>query len=190
MPVERHPLPPFLPPDATRLFLGSFPPPRQRWSMDFFYPNLQNDFWRIFGLVYFQNKDYFLRADVKKFDAEKIQTFLRQEKMAFYDTATEVIRQKDNASDAFLQVVRSLDLEEILLRRIPSCRTLLTTGEKATDTLLTLIQAAKPTVGGTSEFLFHGRPMRLYRLPSSSRAYPLPLAKKAEIYAEILNKHE
>lgn len=155
--------------------------------MEFFYPNLQNDFWRIFGLVYFNDKDHFLRTDVKKFDADKIQAFLRQEKMAFYDTATEVIRQRENASDAFLQVVQSLDLEEILLRRIPHCHTLLTTGEKATVTLLTLIQAAKPPVGGCSEFLFHGRPMRLYRLPSSSRAYPLPLDKKAEIYAKILH---
>ena len=44
---ELHPLEPFLPVGARLLMLGSFPPQRVRWSMDFFYPNLQNDMWRI-----------------------------------------------------------------------------------------------------------------------------------------------
>ena len=47
-PVEAHPLEPFLPANAVLLMLGSFPPQKKRWSMDFFYPNLQNDMWRIF----------------------------------------------------------------------------------------------------------------------------------------------
>ncbi len=45
--IERHPLQPFLPPNAQILVLGSFPPPKERWCMNFFYPNPQNDMWRI-----------------------------------------------------------------------------------------------------------------------------------------------
>ena len=37
--IERHPLQPFLPPNGRLLMLGSFPPPRKRWCMDFFYHN-------------------------------------------------------------------------------------------------------------------------------------------------------
>ena len=48
---ERHPLEPFLPDNARLLMLGSFPPKRIRWSMEFFYPNLQNDMWRIVGYL-------------------------------------------------------------------------------------------------------------------------------------------
>lgn len=48
---ERHPLEPFLPENARLLMLGSFPPKRIRWSMEFFYPNLQNDMWRIVGYL-------------------------------------------------------------------------------------------------------------------------------------------
>lgn len=55
--IETHPLPPFTPPDAKLLMLGSFPPPRVRWKMDFYYPNFQNDMWRIFGLVFFADKE-------------------------------------------------------------------------------------------------------------------------------------
>jgi hypothetical protein len=40
----------------------------------------------------------------------------------------------------------------------------------------------EPKVGDFSEFVFDGRPMRLYRMPSSSRAYPLALDKKAAAY--------
>ncbi len=48
--IEYHPLFPFLPENTKVLFLGSFPPQRKRWSMDFFYPNFINDHWRIMGL--------------------------------------------------------------------------------------------------------------------------------------------
>ena len=41
--VERHPLEPFMPEGAKILMLGSFPPKRERWSMEFFYPNFNND---------------------------------------------------------------------------------------------------------------------------------------------------
>ena len=36
MTTERHPLGFFLPEGARLLMLGSFPPPKARWSMDFF----------------------------------------------------------------------------------------------------------------------------------------------------------
>ena len=58
LPIEEHPLEPFLPANAKLLMLGSFPPQKKRWSMDFFYPNLQNDMWRIFGLIFFDNKEH------------------------------------------------------------------------------------------------------------------------------------
>ena len=45
--IENHPLEPFLPTNARLLMLGSFPPQKKRWSMDFYYPNLNNDMWRI-----------------------------------------------------------------------------------------------------------------------------------------------
>lgn len=47
--VEWHPLKPFLPKRGEILFLGSFPPQRKRWCMDFYYPNFINDHWRIRG---------------------------------------------------------------------------------------------------------------------------------------------
>lgn len=117
---ELHPLEPFLPANARVLMLGSFPPKRIRWSMDFFYPNLQNDMWRIVGYLATGDKSHFLMPGGRKFDKERIEAFCRCRGIALYDTAVEVIRLKDNASDNFLQVVREVDLAS-LLARIPPC---------------------------------------------------------------------
>lgn len=115
MTSELHPLEPFLPAGARLLMLGSFPPQRVRWSMDFFYPNLQNDMWRIVGLVFFADKSYFLTSDGKRFDKERIECFCREKGLALYDTAEEIIRLKNNASDNFLQVVREVDLAQLFV---------------------------------------------------------------------------
>ena len=143
---ELHPLEPFLPANARILMLGSFPPKRIRWSMDFFYPNLQNDMWRIVGYLAAGDKSHFLMPGGRKFDKERIEAFCRERGIALYDTAVEVIRLKDNASDNFLQVVREVDLAA-LLARIPHCRTLVTTGQKATDTLRAVTGCGEPAVG-------------------------------------------
>ena len=179
--TERHPLEPFLPGNARLLMLGSFPPPRARWSMEFYYPNLQNDMWRIYGLLFFGDKDYFLEEGRKAFSRDRLVAFLQETGVALFDTATEIIRHKGNASDQFLEVVTPVGLDAIL-ERIPGCRAIVTTGQKATDTLLEIVGAESPRVGGFCDFMYKGRALRLYRMPSSSRAYPKPLEEKAGVY--------
>ena len=155
MTSELHPLEPFLPVGARLLMLGSFPPQRVRWSMDFFYPNLQNDMWRIVGLVFFGDKGYFLTPDAKRFDKERIVRFCEEKGLALYDTAEEIIRLKNNASD------------------------------KATDVIVRLTGCAEPPVGGSVEFAYADRMLRFYRMPSSSRAYPKSVEWKADYYRRM-----
>ena len=178
---EPHPLEPFLPKNARLLMLGSFPPQRKRWSMDFYYPNWNNDMWRIVGLIFFHDKDYFADGSRKAFHRERLIQFLTGKGIALYDTACAVRRLQDNASDKFLEVVTPTDVSA-LLRRLPLCRAIVTTGQKATDTLCAQLAVAPPKVGDFTQFLWQDRPMRLYRMPSSSRAYPLSLDKKASVY--------
>lgn len=135
---EIHPLEPFLPEKSKVLMLGSFPPPKAKWGMDFYYPNFWNDMWRIFGLVFFDDKDHFLTIDGEAFDKERIVSFLDKEGIALYDVACEIVRLKGNASDNFLEIVQPIDLYAVL-EKIPLCRTLVTTGEKATHTLCSLL---------------------------------------------------
>ena len=181
MEIEKHPLEPFLPAKAKLLMLGSFPPQKKRWSMEFYYPNHNHDMWRIFGILFFDDKDYFLNETRKAFCRERIIDFLNEKGIALFDTASSIRRLQDNASDKFLEVVEATDVTA-LLRQLPECKAIVTTGQKATDTLRQQFNVEEPKVGDYSEFIFEGRAMRLYRMPSSSRAYPLALDKKATAY--------
>ena len=246
MPTEKHPFEPFLPPGARILFLGSFPPQPHRWCMPFYYPNWINDFWRIMGLIHFCDRDRFCIQAEKRFDEAAIRSFCTCEGLAFYDTACEVRRLKDNASDAFLEVVTPTDVR-VLLRQIPLCDTLVTTGQKATEVIAATFGCEIPPVGGCIDLkidlqqslegsggrkidgrdglvacgerkidvldgLASGgertsadgsvsssdgtinsgtgrtssvRTVRFWRMPSTSRAYPLPLEKKADAYRRL-----
>lgn len=182
--IEKHPFEPFLPENARILFLGSFPPQPKRWSMVFYYPNWINDFWRIAGLVFFGERDHFCIPSEKRFDLEKIVSFCKGRGLAFYDTACAVIRLRDNASDKFLEVVTPADIPA-LLGKIPQCSAIVTTGEKATDTLAEACRCQKPAVGESTPVTIAGRQVEFYRMPSTSRAYPLSLQAKAEAYRRL-----
>lgn len=179
--IERHPFEPFLPERAVVLFLGSFPPQEKRWCMPFYYPNWLNDFWRVCGLVFFGDRDHFVVAGEKRFDMERIQAFCTEKGMAMFDTATSVRRLQDNASDKFLEVVEPTDISA-LLDRIPFCTAIVTTGQKATDVLTERYGCAAPAVGESVDIYIKGRALRFFRMPSTSRAYPLSLEKKAAAY--------
>lgn len=185
MDIESHPLKPFIPEKVRLLMLGSFPPARHRWSMDFFYPNFQNDMWRIFGLVFYGDKDHFVDNEARTFRREEIESLLNEQGIALYDTASEVIRTQNTASDKDLQVVTPTDLDS-LLQRMPMLEAVVTTGQKATDLFTTHFHMAQPKVGESETFTFGDRQLRLWRMPSSSRAYPMKVEKKAEKYKKVL----
>lgn len=190
-PIEKHPLQPFLPETAHILMLGSFPPKKERWSMEFFYPNWINDMWRIMGLVFFDDKEYFIADEegnkVKRFDKDKCAGFASERGIAMYDTACEVRRLKDNASDKFLEIVKPTDLRG-LLEMIPECQAIVTTGQKATDVITEMFGCKEPPVGEKTDMTYGDRKLRFWRMPSSSRAYPLALEKKAEYYRRMFEK--
>ena len=187
--IETHPLEPFLPKNAKLLMLGSFPPPKTRWKMDFYYPNYQNDMWRIFGLIFFQDKNYFLDLANKNFKEQKIRDFLNENGIAIFDTAYQVIRLQGNASDKFLQIKTPTNLK-LLLDQMPECSNIMTTGDKATDTLMLSMPEGtdKPQIGQAVYTIFDQRHVTLYRMPSSSRAYPLALDLKAAAYRNLFQE--
>ncbi len=189
--VEYHPLVPFLPVNAKVLFLGSFPPQRKRWCIDFYYPNFINDHWRIEGQVFFNDKNYFVDEGAKRFKLERIVEFCKEKGLAFFDTSRAIRRLKDNASDKYLEVVESTDIYA-LLHELPDCKAVVTTGEKAAVTICASLCIPQiPKVGSFVEIPdmqnANGQGIILYRLPSSSRAYPLAFSKKVEAYRRMFD---
>ena len=186
--IELRPFPPFLPPNATVLMMGSFPPAAEKRAMEFHYPNFQNDMWRVYGLVFFGDAMHFQRVGEKAFDAEKIKAFLTERGIGSCPGVRRAIRTHGNASDAYLKVVETVELPEIL-EKIPQCRRICTTGGKATEILLALLETevkAKDFKTGTTITARCGdRDLLVTRLPSTSRAYPMKLEKKAEAYRKF-----
>jgi len=190
--VEYHPLIPFLPEHAKVLFLGSFPPQRKRWCIDFYYPNFINDHWRIEGEVFFGNRHHFVDEKAKRFKIEEIVAFCQEKGIAFFDTSTAIRRLQDNASDKFLEVVEPTDIPG-LMARLPHLKAIVTTGEKATDTIcaslkISTIPKVNTFVPIPDTYNQDGQQMILYRLPSSSRAYPLAFDKKVEAYKRMFEQ--
>ncbi|MBP5339539.1 MAG: uracil-DNA glycosylase family protein [Prevotella sp.] len=187
MKVECHPFHPFLPEGARVLMLGTFPPAEKRWAMPFYYPNLQNDMWRIVGLCFFNDKQHFIAPDGRYYRQQELERFLAIQGIALYDTCTKVIRTTGTASDKDLQVVEKTDLKA-LVSRLPKCRAIATTGALATTLVCEQLGVQQePPLGGYATVNLDGRELRLYRMPSSSRAYPLPIEQKAAHYQRLFS---
>lgn len=185
--IEYHPLKPFIDEDTEILFLGSFPPQRKKWAIDFFYPNFINDHWRIQGIVFHQDKDFFVDVKNKTFKIKEIVNHCKTHHIGFYDTATAVRRLKDNASDKFLEILIPTDINK-LIQQSPNLKAIATTGTKATETICQQLNIKNIPPVGQAVILHSLKDILLFRLPSSSRAYPLSLEKKALAYKHFLTQ--
>ncbi len=186
IPIEHHPWEPYLP-DGVKLFVvGTFPPQSKRWSMEFFYPNVINDFWRIMGLLFWNDKNALFDTNTRRFKLDEIKRFLDENKIGVGDTALEVRRLAGNASDKLLEIVKPIDLWTTLDNH-HDCLDIASTGEKAASVLAEITGTMIPKVGeyetATSPI---GSNIRIWRMPSTSRAYPLAIEKKAAFYGDML----
>lgn len=188
IPIETHPFEPFIPEHTRVLIMGTFPPAPSRWTMDFYYPNRINDFWRIMGIVFYDNPARFYDEATRTFLLDDIRSFLTERGIAMSDTGRRVRRLKANASDAHLDIVEPTDLRA-LLTLMPGCRAIATTGLLAAKVIATLTDTEVPRMGecvvAGSLTDSRGKPIELWRLPSTSRAYPLSLTGKAEAYSKL-----
>ena len=94
------------------------------------------------------------------------------------------------ASQTFSHFEHPIQLDEqtdiaALLQQIKLCHNLCCTGGKAAQTLAETLHCVLPKVGESIETSFAGRTIRFWRMPSSSRAYPLSLDKKAAAYRRM-----
>jgi len=200
--LETHPFEPVLPPNATIMMMGTFPPTADKWAMSFHYPNFYNDMWRIYGQVFFDDADYFRVGDEKRFDPERIRDFMFERGIASCPSVKQAIRETGNASDKNLTVVTPVDLE-VILPQVPKVESLFTTGGKATEVLLGLLEepiakSKHPKTNQSMDYPYQWQStdnqkadvnnLTLYRLPSTSRAYPLSLDKKVAAYKAFFEK--
>lgn len=155
--------------------------------MDFFYPNRTNMMWEIMGLVFYEDSQRLVDAEHKTFKQSDIQALLSERGIAIFDTASAVRRLSGNASDKDLEIVEKTDIPA-LLSKIPLCHDIVCTGQKSFSVLTEDYGVPVPTMGTYNEFSIAGHTMRLWRMPSSSRAYPMKLEEKAKYYRDMMKQ--
>lgn len=189
MEIETHPFEPWLPVNAKLLMLGTFPPAPKRWAMEWYYPNFTNDMWRIFGLIFFGDKLHFVDEENKTYRLNELKQFLKEKGVALFDTALRIRRTTGTASDKDLEIVEPADLDG-MLRSLPECKAVLAAGQLATKVFTEHynIDARNLKMGEYRTFDFEGRALKLYRQPSSSRAYPMKVEKKAVYYEQMFKE--
>ena len=179
--IESHPWEPFVPANARVLVMGTFPPQPKRWAMDFYYPNRTNDFWPMMGLIFFGDREALRLPGTIDFDVVAIKRKKKEKGIALNDTGRRVRRLMGNASDKFLEIVEPVPLYDVLAL-MPLCKAVATTGEKAAGVIAEITSTPLPKMG---EHVIATDGLDIWRMPSTSRAFPMKLEAKAEYYARL-----
>lgn len=191
MDIETHPFDPWLPANAKLLMLGTFPPAPKRWAMEWYYPNFTNDMWRIMGIIFFNDKYHFVDKEHKTYKLNELMPFLKEKGIALFDTALRIRRTTGTASDKDLEIIEEADLDG-MLRALPECKAVLTAGQLATKIFSDHyhIDTRNLKMGEFVDFSFDNRKLKLYRQPSSSRAYPMKVEDKSAFYESMFKDIE
>jgi len=104
-----HPFKWYIPQNAETLIIGTFPPVEQRWSYKFFYPNINNLFWKILAKISGQEL-----SPTSKNMIEDRKEILHTLKVGVTDMGGSIIRLKQDSKDESLQIVEYMDIIEII----------------------------------------------------------------------------
>lgn len=124
-----HPYPPFIPENATKLIVGTLPPPRfttgilKEGDVDFCYGSRDGQLWPILDRIFGLHLKYETTAEA----IEQRENFLIRKGIGICDMVASAKRDKVDASDIGMLEVELRDLIEILQQN-PKVNTLLFTG--------------------------------------------------------------
>jgi len=140
---ETHPFKPYIPENATKLIIGTTPPPRFAKNelsdndVNFYYGSEDNNFWDIIGEI--------AEVDFKKENStqeiEKRKSFLKENGIGICDIVLRTDRKKINsASDNDLTNIEYLNIINEILVKYPKIDTLLYTSEFVREQMTQLLK--------------------------------------------------
>ncbi len=108
--LEQHPWGWYAPEGATCLMIGTFPSAKRNWSYDFFYPNVNNLFWKIIAQISGHKLLHF--AGLAAVNERK--NLLKHLKVAITDMGQIVHRNDGSSLDEKLELISPMDIFQIL----------------------------------------------------------------------------
>ena len=199
---HKHPFPPFIPENATKLIVGTLPPPRftkrklREDDVDFCYGSGDGLLWKVLDRIF----DLDLKFENTQEAREQRKQFLRDRRIGICDVVESSRREKIDASDIGMKRVELRDIIGIL-REHPTVETLLFTGgnskngpeyffrkylrESEHDIFLKVISAKSPRI---HQFLLDGRLIKTVSLIAPSGAANIAVGS-SRLYKELKKKN-
>ncbi|TPP47041.1 hypothetical protein CGC20_33480 [Leishmania donovani] len=150
---EDHPIGPVVHADSRVLFCGTFPPVRK--SIRFYYPNANNDMWKVLGQVFYDDADAFYtaasrasslfsapskhascHAATRALDEARIVRFADSQPVGFFDVCRRVRRRLGTSADDNIEALERTNVVRDVLSHTPHCAGIITTGTLALTMLL------------------------------------------------------
>ena len=190
---ESHPWEPFIPQNADKLILGTFPTTdKYRGAYEFFYPNPNNDFWRVIFEVAGKKLDHFHQTE--PIDARK--QILSYLKLGIADIGKKVLRQKDSSKDDHLFPIEYTDIFS-LLEMYPTIKKIIITSSSGANSVLSwfhhyciinghTINIPKSKLPITTKLLFNNLEIKIDIISSPSRLSPIKGDKLLEMYRTVI----
>lgn len=127
--IHKHPYKPFIPEGATKIIVGTLPPPRfsmgnlKKVDVDFCYGSIDGQLWKILDEIFTLN----LLFETTDLAIQQRKKFLVENKMGICDIVASCERKKMDASDLGMSKIVLRDLL-FYLNKNPKVHTLLLTG--------------------------------------------------------------
>jgi G:T/U-mismatch repair DNA glycosylase len=197
---EQHPFLPYIPGNATRLIIGTTPPPRfsqeklSSKDVNFYYGSKDNKFWDIIGDI--ANIDF--KKENTEEEIEKRKKFLDENDIGICDIVYKTNRKKpDSALDEDLIDIEHLDIVNEILVKYPKMDTLLYTSgfvKQQITQLLKELYGKEICHNGTDEnrketLIVNNKKYNVYILfsPSPNALRGTTSEKREEQYKKFLN---
>lgn len=127
--THKHPYKPFIPKNATKLIVGTLPPPRfykgvlKKGDVDFCYGSVDGLLWKILNEIFKLN----LQFETTEFAIQQRKDFLKNRNIGICDIVAACTREKIDASDLGMENIQLRDML-FYLNKFPKISTLLLTG--------------------------------------------------------------
>ena len=127
--LHKHPYKPFIPKNATKLIVGTLPPPRfsigklKNGDVDFCYGSIDGQLWKILDQIFNLN----LHFESSDFAIQQRKNFLIENNIGICDIVESCTRKKIDASDLGMENIELRNMSHFL-NKYPNIDTLLLTG--------------------------------------------------------------
>lgn len=190
---ETHPWEPFIPKNINKLILGTFPTAEiNRGAYDFFYPNPNNDFWRLIFEVAGKKLD-----DYKKDEPIVIRKQILEDlKLGIGDIGKKILRQKESSKDDNLFPIEFTDIFSIIAAHLTIKKIIITSSSGGNSVLswfhqycvLNNINFKIPNgkLPIKTTLLFNNHQIKIEIISSPSRLSPIKGVKLFEMYRNAI----